>query len=83
MLKSPGMFAMYYYEKIYALAELQGQSEAKSTKASTQICQRQAAKYNYNVNIKVMHTSEVHQELQSYTTEEKDTYGLSSQKIKN
>lgn len=30
-----------------------------------------------------MHTSEVHKELQSYTTEEKDTYGLSSQKIRN
>lgn len=32
MLKSPGMFAMHYYEKIYSLAELQGQFKAKSTK---------------------------------------------------
>lgn len=84
MLKSPGMFAMHYYEKRYSLAELQGQLEAKSTKTCTQICQHQAAKYkHYKVNIKVMHTSEVHKELQSYTTEEKDTYGLSSQKIRN
>lgn len=60
MLKSPSVFAMYYCEKIYSLAELQGQFEAKSTKACTQICQHQAAKYNYNVNTKVMHTSEVH-----------------------
>lgn len=84
MLKSPGMFAMHYYEKRFSLAELQEQLEAKSTKTCTQLCQQQAAKYkHYNVNIKVMHTSEVHKELQSYTTEEKDTYGLSSQKIRN
>lgn len=55
------MSAMHYYEKIYSLAELQGQFEAKSTKTGTQICEYQAAKYkHYNVNIKVMHTSEVH-----------------------
>lgn len=78
------MFAMHYYEKIYSLAELQGQFEAKSTRTCTPICQHQAAKYkHYNVNIKVMRTSEVHKELQSYTTEKKDTYGLSSQKIRN
>lgn len=29
------MFAMYYYEKTYSLAELQGQFGAKSTKACT------------------------------------------------
>lgn len=61
MLKIPGMSAMHYYEKIYSLEELQGQFEAKSTKTCTQICQHQAAKYkHYNVNVKVMHTSEVH-----------------------
>lgn len=61
MLKCPGIFAMHCYERMYSLAELQGQFEANSTKTCTQIWQHQAAKYkHYNVNIKVMHTSEVH-----------------------
>lgn len=47
--EKPRLFAMYYYEKIYSPAELQGQFEAKSTKACTQICQHQAAKYNYKL----------------------------------